>query len=342
MRTALTALLAFAAGALLILLADRAAPPPPGQEARPVAAISSPAHSATAGGANAPAEGSSSADADDQSTEDWPANAPSPEQVMTAQPRMLQEAVAKLSPRVAGRPNIYVIAFAGDGAEDVFRNEAEYAGSLFARRFNAPGHTLILENHPDTLSTHPLASWTNLEGALDALSGIMHPDEDILLVYLTTHGSEDHSLLVDLDPLPLDQIDPEGIAGMFKKRPFRWKVVVVNACYSGGFVKALEGPGTLVLTSARTDRSSFGCGSESDITYFGKAWLVDGLNRSPDFIEAFHQAAGEIATWEEHDKLTPSEPQIDIGAGIAEHLAAWRKSFQPGAAVEFKPAPTTP
>jgi Peptidase C13 family len=340
MRTALTALIAFAAGALLILLADRAAFLRPGQEARPVTAISSPAQATTS--AAAPAEGSSSADDASNTVDDWPSDAPSPEQVMTAQPQMLRDAIAKLSPRVAGRPNVYVIAFAGDGAEDVFRNEAEYTDTLFARRFGAPGHTLILENHPDTLGTRPLASWTNLENAMDALSGIMHPDEDILLVYLTTHGGEDHSLLVDLDPLPLDQIDPEGLAGMLKKRAFRWKVVVVNACYSGGFVKALQGPGTLVLTSARADRSSFGCGSESDITYFGKAWLVDGLNRSPDFIEAFHQAAGEIASWETRDKLTPSEPQIDIGPGIAEHLAVWRKSFPPGAAVEFKPAPAMP
>src|SRR3546814_8238085 len=74
-----------------------------------------------------------------------------------------------------------------------------------------------------------------------------------------------------MGPLPLDQIGAPDLAGILALHPFKWKVVVVNACYSGGFVPPLRGPGTLVLTAARSDRSSFGCGSDSDITYFGKA-----------------------------------------------------------------------
>ncbi|MEO8998125.1 MAG: C13 family peptidase, partial [Rhodanobacter sp.] len=122
------------------------------------------------------------------------------------------------------------------------------------------------------------------------------------------------------------------------KHPFKWKVIVVNACYSGGFVPPLRGAGILVLTAARTDRSSFGCGSDSDITYFGKAWLFDALNRTPDFIDAFKQASGEISQWETKDKLTPSVPQIDIGSGIENQLALWRKGFTAGPAVPFEPA----
>jgi hypothetical protein len=113
--------------------------------------------------------------------------------------------------------------------------------------------------------------------------------------------------------------------------------VVVNACYSGGFVPPLRGAGTLVLTAARADRSSFGCGSDSDITYFGRAWLVDGLNHTPDFIAAFTQARAEIRQWERRDQLVPSEPQIDVGSGIALQLAAWRKHVAPGPVVPFKP-----
>jgi hypothetical protein len=140
-----------------------------------------------------------------------------------------------------------------------------------------------------------------------------------------------------MDPLPLDQIGAPDLAGILKKRPFKWKVVVVNACYSGGFVPDLSGPGTLVLTAARTDRSSFGCGSDSNITYFGKAWLVDALNKTDNFIDAFRLAKNDIAGWEQQDKLTPSEPQIDVGAGIAQQLAQWRKDVKPGSAVPFLP-----
>ena len=333
MRIALTALLAFAAGVLLTLLAHRAAPTL--AQARHVsvpavaASLAAPATASSAELAGAPA---------DEDGDRWPDKGSTPEQVSYAQPRLLHEAIARLGPRTPGTPNLYLLAFAGDGGEDVFHNEVEYAGKLFAERFGASVHPLLLANSPDTLDTRPLATWSNLESALDALSGVMNKDEDILVLYLTSHGDPEHNLLVDMDPLPLDQIGAPDLAGILAKHPFKWKVVVVNACYSGGFVPPLKGPGTLVLTAARADRSSFGCGSDSDITYFGRAWLVDALNRTSDFIAAFQQARGEIAQWETRDHLTPSEPQIDIGSGIADQLARWRGHVKPGPAVAFEPA----
>jgi hypothetical protein len=268
----------------------------------------------------------------------WPDDAPTPEQVFTAQPEALRRAVSALAPRTPGKTNIYALAFGADGSEDVFRNEVEYLDALVAKRFGSPGHTLVLENNPATLAKRPLASWTNLESALDGLAKVMDPDQDVLLLYIATHGGNDHSLLVDMDPIPLDQLDPDGLADILAKHPFRWKVLVVNACYSGGYVPKLRGQGTLVLTSARKDRTSFGCGTDSDITYFGRAWLTDGLNATPDFVEAFGKAKAEIAGWETRDNLEPSEPQIDIGEGIQGKLEAWRKSATIGPSVPFKPA----
>jgi hypothetical protein len=329
MRTVLTALLAFAAGVLLMLLMARH-PAPETTSAAPSVASSS---------TSAPASASSSDNDDSDDNDNWPSQAPSPEQVIYAQPGMVHQALAKLAPRVTDKPNLYLLTFAGDGGEDVFRNEAEYAAQLFTKRFGPTAHAVVLENNPSTLQSHPLASWSNLEDALNQLSGVMNPDQDILVLYMTSHGDEDHNLLVDMDPLPLDQIGAGDLAGILKKRPFKWKVVVVNACYSGGFVPDLRGPGTLVLTAARTDRSSFGCGSDSDITYFGKAWLVDGLNKTDDLVDAFQLAKTDISEWEKDQKLTPSEPQIDMGEGIAQQLASWRKEIKPGPAVPFRPPP---
>jgi len=332
MRTLLTALLSFTAGVLVMLLVAGHRSPP-NQEAPDVAANSS----------ASPASSSSSTDADDNDGNDnWPSQGPSPEQVIYSQSNLVSQAVSKLSPRVPDKTNLYLVAFAGDGGEDVFRNEAEYAAQLFTQRFGPTAHALVLENNPATLQSHPLASWSNLEATLDQLSTVMKPDQDILVLYMTSHGDEDHNLLVDMDPLPLDQIGAPDLAGILKKRPFKWKVVVVNACYSGGFVPELRNAGTLVLTAARTDRSSFGCGSDSDITYFGKAWLVDALNKTDDFVDAFQLAKHDISNWEQQDKLTPSEPQIDVGAGIAQQLAAWRKEVTPGPAIPFvPPSPST-
>lgn len=327
MRTVLTALLAFAAGVLLMVLVGHSA-------SHRVATAS------VASSTSSPANASSSTDSDDSDADDnWPSQGPSPEQVVYAQPNMVHQALTQLSPRVPGKTNLYLVTFAGDGGEDVFRNEAEYAAQLFTKRFGPTAHALVLENNPTTLQSHPLADWSNLESTLDGVASAMKPDEDVLVLYMTSHGDEDHNLLVDMDPIPLDQIGAPDLAGILKKRPFKWKVVIVNACYSGGFVPDLRAPGTLVLTAARADRSSFGCGSDSDMTYFGKAWLVDALNKTDNFVDAFQLAKNDIAGWENEDKLTPSEPQIDMGSGIAQQLALWRKDITPGPAVPFIPPP---
>jgi hypothetical protein len=298
------------------------------------------ATASVASSTSSPANASSSTDSDDSDADDnWPSQGPSPEQVVYAQPNMVHQALTQLSPRVPGKTNLYLVTFAGDGGEDVFRNEAEYAAQLFTKRFGPTAHALVLENNPTTLQSHPLADWSNLESTLDGVASAMKPDEDVLVLYMTSHGDEDHNLLVDMDPIPLDQIGAPDLAGILKKRPFKWKVVIVNACYSGGFVPDLRAPGTLVLTAARADRSSFGCGSDSDMTYFGKAWLVDALNKTDNFVDAFQLAKNDIAGWENEDKLTPSEPQIDMGTGIAQQLALWRKDITPGPAVPFTPPP---
>jgi hypothetical protein len=142
-----------------------------------------------------------------------------------------------------------------------------------------------------------------------------------------------------MDPLPLDQIGADDLAGILAEHQFKYKVVVVNACYSGGFIPPLRGPGTMVITAARADRSSFGCGEQSQLTWFGHAFLVDALNRTGDFTQAFQLARNEVSSWETRDGYTPSEPQIAIGAGIQAQLAAWEKQNRPGAPVPFRAAP---
>ncbi len=234
MRTVLTILLAFAAGILLMLwLPDR--PHTTNLAAPAVATV--PVASATV----LPQASSVVANDNAQADDDWPGAGPTPEQVMYAQPRMVRSALSQLTPRVSGKPNLYLLAFAGDGSEDVFRNEAEYAAQMFSRRFGATAHALVLENNPATLATRPLADWSNLDAALGGLDKIMQPDQDILLLYVTRHGSEDHTLLVDMDPLPLDQIGAQDLAGILSMHRFKWKVLVINACYSGGyFSRALQ------------------------------------------------------------------------------------------------------
>ena len=274
-------------------------------------------------------------DDSDDTGDNWPDDADTPEQVVYAQPQMLRDAVARLAPRVAGKPNLYFIGFAGDAEEDVFLNEAEYARTLFAKRFAAAGHEMLLVNNPSTLSRYPLASLTNLETAVDDIAGKMDRDNDILFLLLTSHGTEDHLLYVNMDPLPLDQIAPEDLADIFAKAKIRYKAIVISACYSGGFIDALKDDSTMIVTAARADRSSFGCGSDSDITDFGRAFFVDGLNHNDTFTGAFAEANKLVDDWESRDHEEHSQPQFVTTPRIDAQLKLWRAGITLGPPVPF-------
>ena len=114
-------------------------------------------------------------------------------------------------------------------------------------------------------------------------------------------------------------------------------MVAISACFSGGFLPALAGPRNLVFTASRADRPSFGCGPDSDITFFGRAWLTEALNETSDFVDAFERAKVAIARREKAAGYDPSEPQVARNAAVEAQLARWREGIAPGPAVPFDP-----
>lgn len=262
------------------------------------------------------------------------------EDLMYAQPDLIDASLKRLRPQTPGKIDLYALGFAGDGEENVFRNEVDYLPKLLAQRFGAEGRTLQLINSPQTFDRTPLATRTNLYEALSGIAAKMDTDEDILLLFLTSHGSHNHQLYVAMGSMPLDQLTPEDIRDALDAAHIRWRIVVVSACYSGGFIPALRDPHTMVITAARSDRTSFGCGSDSQITWFGKAFLTEALNQTTDFHDAYLRARTTIASWEKRDKETPSEPQFWAGTQIQKKLDAWRTTLPATAAVAFVPVPT--
>lgn len=331
-RMLLTFVLAFALGIMttvFLLQHDREAP---------ATAVAEPPSTAAPSQQKPDADAPPAAPNDDtdDDTAEWPEDAGTPEQVLYAQAQMMDDAVARLEARAPGRPNLYLIAFAGDGGENVFRNEAEYVEKLFNERFGTLGHAIVLINNPATLTRYPIASLSNLQSAVDAIAEKMDPEQDVLFLLLTSHGSRDHELHVALDPLPLDQIDPDDVADLFTDTKIRNKVVVISACYSGGFIDALRGPSTMVITAARADRSSFGCGTQSAITDFGRAFFVNGLNDNDNFPGAFAEARRLIEQWETRAGQEHSEPQLASTPQIEGRLRAWRDAIHPGPPVPFQ------
>lgn len=259
------------------------------------------------------------------------------EAVMTRQPELMRRSIEAVRAQTPGKIDLFAVGFAGDGSEKVFRNEVEYFEKLVAQRFDASSRTLSLINSPATLEKVPLASLTNLRAALAGVAARMDTSEDILLLFLTSHGSKDHRLYVGLKPLPLRQIRPRDLRAALDDAGLQWRVVIVSACYSGGFVDSLRDPRTLVITAARRDRTSFGCGATSEITWFGKAFLRDGLNQTTDFERGFEIASKQIREWELADGEKASVPQIAAGWEIRKHLETWRATVPRSQPVAFSP-----
>jgi hypothetical protein len=241
------------------------------------------------------------------------------EETFYAQPSRVDRAVALTEESRRGVTDLYFVGFGSYATQNVFRSEVEKVSALFADRFDTAGRSVELINHADTVSTQPIASVSNLRRLLSGLAGRMDRDEDVLFLFLTSHGSEG-ILSVDFYPLELNSLRADELDRMLEAAGIKWRVIVVSACYSGSFIEPLKDENSLIITASRRDRTSFGCSNENEYTYFGDAYFNQALRRERDFIAGFEQARKTIAAREAAEDLTPSEPQIHVGAAIRERL----------------------
>jgi len=152
----------------------------------------------------------------------------------------------------------------------------------------------------------------------------MNADEDVLFLFITAHGDRSHRLSAWQPPLELAQLTPTALARMLQDSGVKWRVIVVAACYAGGFIEPLRDANTIVIAAAAHDRTSFGCGAGRDFTYFGEAYFRDALAKTRSFAAAFDLAKASVTQKESEEKLTPSLPQIWVGPAIAERLKAFK------------------
>jgi hypothetical protein len=115
---------------------------------------------------------------------------------------------------------------------------------------------------------------------------------------------------------------PELLKRWLDEAGVRWRVISVSACYSGSWIAPLAGDGTLVMTAADAEHTSYGCGRRSELTFFGRAMYEEALRKTWSFAEA-HAAARKVIEVREQEAGKSdgySNPQISEGAGIREVL----------------------
>ena len=150
----------------------------------------------------------------------------------------------------------------------------------------------------------------------DKLAEVAATQHGGCLVYFSSHGNPSGVLVGAhiLSPAGLSLIVDQACG----ERP---TVVIVSACYSGVFVPPLSRPDRMVLTAARPDRSSFGCGSSDRYPYFD-ACVIEVLPQAGDFADLGRRVQGCVAQKEKATGMAPpSEPQMFVGSQLKPLIA---------------------
>jgi len=243
------------------------------------------------------------------------------ERTFHLQGQLIEQALARVAKGREGVRELYFVGFAPDASQDVFVKEMRYVKKLFEERFGTSGRSIALVNSQDALEEFPIASVTNLSRALERVARSMNGDEDTLFLFLSAHGYPDHRLSAVQPPLELAPLTPTALSRMLHEAGIKWRVIVVSACYSGGFIEPLKDANSVVITASAPDRTSFGCEPGRDFTYFGQAYFRDALAQTRSFTRAFEAARAGVEKMEAVEGVAPpSNPQMWVGAAMAERL----------------------
>jgi hypothetical protein len=244
------------------------------------------------------------------------------ESLLFDQREAIDEGVDRMAENIGPKPAIFFVGFAGVSSQRVFAQEIKLAAHVVADRFDATDRELLLVNDRSDLDTYPLATLSGLQYALSAVAQKMDPDRDILFLALSSHGSPDPKLAVSNAGLPLAQLSADDLQSALRDSGIKRRIIVISACYAGGFMPSLENPDTVVIAAAAADKTSFGCSDDRDLTYFGEAFYRDALPNAKSLEDAFTRAKSAIAARERQENEIASDPQAFFGSEIIKVLEA--------------------
>ena len=203
------------------------------------------------------------------------------------------------------------------GPSEVFDNarrdlSADLVQMGFARE-NVAQFSVRPDNYP---SDRPLASDSHTIAT--SLWDLTNRTNAGCLVFFTSHGSTDGIVMGE------STYAPGSLAQMLDNTcSTRPTVVIISACFSGVFVPALEAPNRMILTAARPDRTSFGCGQSFRYTFFDQC-VLETLPASQDFPDFGRGVQACVAAREKKERAEPpSEPQMWVGAQAQTLLPRW-------------------
>ena len=205
------------------------------------------------------------------------------------------------------------LAAAGDDSASVFDNAVDRLSQILAARGVSPVDRFT-SDPTVAKADRPLATEDSLAAALAAAPP--KPGGGCF-VFLTSHGGKNGLLLRDdldhrfvLEPSAFGRMLDHGCG----QAP---TVAIVSGCYSGIFIsRQTEAPNRIILTAARDDRTSFGCGHEQQYTYFDDC-LFRAWPDSPTWVALYRSITACVREKEDKLGVRHSEPQAFFGQAVA-------------------------
>jgi hypothetical protein len=230
---------------------------------------------------------------------------------------------------------VFIASFGLSDAQGVFRYEAAQAARVLGAYYGRGGEAIVLPSRQEPRIPRPAA----ISAALMEIAARMDKERDVLIVFMTSHGSEEGLALTERRRTLF--LNPGQLALLLDQTGVRHKVVIISACHSGVFIP-LASPRTLVITAAHAANSSFGCDDTRKMTYFGDSLINKGIPETDTLPAAFGAARVTVGRLEMRDcsrraRLTPaqyrkaverracappSDPQMAGGEAFADQLPA--------------------
>jgi hypothetical protein len=235
------------------------------------------------------------------------------------QARLMADALNALAPQRPGQLDVYLISVSLWG-EPVFEREATQAAAILQDHFNIERRSIVLSAGAggQTARAYPAATPNNIAAAIGEIGTRIDANEDLVVVFITSHGSQDGAAVLEEGTRVRGVLRPTHLRNMLNQAGIRNRVVIVSACYSGAFIAPIADENTMVVTAAAPDRTSFGCQPSRDWTFFGDAYFSHALRGGASLVSGFDQAKTLVETWEREQNLTPpSNPQRYVGGRIA-------------------------
>ena len=210
-----------------------------------------------------------------------------------------------------------VVAVSGDSEIAVFDN----ARTRLSQVFSPVASSIVQLTNDDRLIDGERRIYENTaENIIASIKHLRGENRSNCLIYFTSHGQkateEGGGVFIRranglVGPSLLNELLKEGC-------PRRKTVILISACYSGQFINdEMKGASRIILTSARSDRTSFGCSSDFEFPYWDEC-VFQNLKDAGTWKSLYAKVGSCVAAKENEGGFEPSEPQAFFGNKVSD------------------------